>query len=398
MRGIYFDCFSGASGDMIIGALLDAGLPLDALRAELDKLKLPGCRVEARRVERGGLAGTKFDVVIDGHEHAHRGLGSILEMIDASALSDRVKRDSARVFRRLAEAEAKVHNTHVEEVHFHEVGAVDAIIDVTGACIGLERLGVGHVAVSALPTGRGFVRCAHGRLPVPAPATAALLVGFPLAPSEVESELTTPTGAAILTTLGETFGVRPAMTLEAVGFGAGAKDFEGFPNLLRVFVGQVASSAESDRSLGGTRDRVRVLETNIDDMPAQVYEVVFEKLFAAGALDVWTTPIQMKKGRPAVMLSAIVPEAARAAAEEAIFRETTTFGIRSYEADRRKLERESARVQTEFGAVGVKIGRLGGRVVTVSPEYEDCRRIASERGVALKDVCDRARLAARNLK
>ncbi len=389
MRCIYFDCFSGASGDMIVGALLDAGLELEVLRRELDRLKLPGYHIEATRVSRGGISGTKFDVVIEKAAGERRGLNDILKIIQESGLGERVRRDSVRIFRRLAQAEAKVHDTDTDEVHFHEIGAVDAIVDVVGAVVGLEKLGIERVTVSALRTGTGFVECEHGRLPVPAPATAALLEGYPVTASDVEAELTTPTGAAVLTTLGEHFGACASMQLTAVGYGAGGRDLEETPNLLRVMIGETPAKAETDR--------MWVLETNIDDMPAELFEVLFEKLFAAGVMDVFTTPIQMKKGRPAVKLSTIVSEELRSTAEEIIFRETTTFGIRAYEVERRKLTRESVKVHTEFGEVTVKLGRLGDELLTVSPEYEDCKRLAAEHGITLKELYEKARAAARDL-
>ena len=389
MRVIYFDCASGASGDMIVGAMLDAGVSVETLTGELAKLGVGGFHVETRRVTRGGIAGAKFDVVIDTPAHAHRHLSHIRKIINESTLSDRVKRDASRVFERLAEAEARVHDVAVEKVHFHEVGAVDAIVDVVSAAVCLESLGIDAIVSSALPTGCGFVTCAHGTLPVPAPATAALLEGFPVAASDVEAELTTPTGAAILTTLAERFGGRPAMTLTAIGSGAGSKDLPETPNLLRVFVGETEHAADVDR--------MWLLETNIDDMPAELFEGVFEKLLDAGAVDVFTTPIGMKRSRPGVKLSALVSRDLRARAEEIIFRETTTFGIRACEVSRRKLRRESVRVETGLGEVAVKLGRLGDELITVSPEYRDCKRVADAEGVALKEVYEKARLAARTL-
>jgi len=386
MRCIYFDCSSGASGDMIVGALLDAGLPLKTLREELGRLQLPGYRVKAARVKRRGIAGTKFDVVIETRRHEHRRLKDVLDIVRRSTLSERVQQDVERVFRRLAQAEAFVHGTTAEEATFHEVGAVDSIVDVVGAVVGLEQLDIAQVAVSALATGSGFVECEHGRFPVPAPAVAELLKGFPITSGEIEMELTTPTGAAVLTTLGGHFGKMPSMTVESVGYGAGARDPAEMPNLLRVVIGETPVRAESDR--------VWVLETNIDDMSSELFEVLFERLFAAGALDVFTTAIQMKKGRPAVKLSVLAPEELRSRAEEIIFRETTTFGIRAYEVERRKLERQSVRVRTKFGEVRVKLGRLGGELLTASPEYEDCRRAAARGGIALKEVYEEARRAA----
>jgi uncharacterized protein (TIGR00299 family) protein len=390
VRCVYFECLSGAAGDMIIAAMLDAGMDVEVLRRELARLNLAGFRVEAEKVRRNGIAATHFHVLMLEHDHEHRHLHHVEKIIDASALSGRVKRDAKRVFGRLARAEADVHGTSVEEVHFHEVGAIDAIVDIVGAAICLEAMGIERVEVSPLRTGTGFVECAHGRLPVPAPATAELLKGYPTAPGDVEAELLTPTGAAVLTTLGERFGAMPAMTVSAVGYGAGTRDLGGTPNVLRAFVGECESRA--------TADRVCVLETNIDDMPAELFEVLFERLFAAGALDVFTTSIQMKKGRPAVMLSVITGEDGRARAEEIIFRETTTFGVRSTVMDRRKLDRETVTVSTPLGELRVKLGRLDGEIVTVSPEYEDCRRTAAERNVPLKNVYDEARLAARRLR
>ncbi len=395
MKTIYFDCFSGISGDMTLGALVDAGLPLADLKKDLAALRLDGFRLRARKVTRSGIGGTKLDVILTEHEHhhdhdhGHRHLSDILGIIAKSKLNSAVKRDASAVFQRLGEAEAKVHRVGIEEIHFHEVGAVDAIVDVVGACAGLARLGVERIVAAPIPTGHGFVDCAHGRLPVPAPATAMLLKGFPIASSDVEAELTTPTGAAILTTLADSFGAMPSMTVERVGWGAGSRELEGQANLLRVFIGETGESPE--------RDRVRVLETNIDDLSPQVFEAVFERLFEAGALDVWAEPIQMKKSRPATKLCAIVPESLRAKAEEILFRETTTFGVRSWEADRSKLAREFARVKTRFGELTVKIGRLGGRAVTVAPEYEDAKRAAAKHGVAVRVVMDAARGAAAGL-
>ena len=386
MRCIYFDCSSGASGDMIVGALLDAGLSLRTLRRQLKRLKLPGYRVAAGKVTRRGIAGTKFDVVIDAREHEHRRLKDVLDIVRRSTLSARVRSDVERIFRRLAGAEAKVHGTTPDKVAFHEVGAVDSIVDVVAAAVGLEQLDIGEVAVSPLATGSGTVECRHGRFPVPAPAVVELLKGFPVVPGELEMELTTPTGAAVLTTLGAHFGRMPAMTIESVGCGAGTRDPAEMPNLLRVLIGEKPSRAESDR--------MWVLETNIDDMPAELFEVLFEKLFEAGVMDVFTTAIQMKKGRPAVKLSVIAPDDVRSRAEEIIFRETTTFGVRAYEVERRKLERESVRVRTRFGPIRVKLGRMHGELLTASPEYEDCRRAAGRIGVALKQVYEEARRAA----
>ena len=386
MRCIYFDCSNGASGDMIVAALLDAGLPLQTLRRELRRLNLPRYRIKAAKVARRGIAGTQFDVIVHARRHEHRRLKDVLDIVRRSTLSDRVQGDVERIFRRLARAEASVHGTTPDRIAFHEVGAVDSIVDVVAAAVALEQLGVTEIAVSPFAVGSGAVVCQHGRFPVPAPAVVELLKGFPVVPGELEMELTTPTGAAVLTTLGGHFGKMPPQTIESAGYGAGARDPAEMPNLLRVIIGEKLSPAQSDR--------MWVLETNIDDMPAELFEVLFEKLFAAGVMDVFTTAIQMKKGRPAVKLSVIAPGEVRSRAEEIIFRETTTFGIRAYEVERRKLERQSVQVRTRFGPVRVKLGRMHGELLTASPEYEDCRRAAARSGGALREVYEEARRAA----
>lgn len=373
MNLAYFDCFSGASGDMILGALLDVGLELAALESELSKLGLDGYQLSSERVKRRGLAGTKFTVHLSSQEQPHRHLHHLETLIRGSGLSESVKERSLRVFGRLAEAEAAVHGTCVQEVHFHEVGAVDAVIDIVGAAIGLELLGVDEVHCSPLTTGSGFVNCEHGRLPVPAPATAELIKGVPSQAGDVEKELLTPTGAAILTTISESFGPRPCFTVNSTGYGAGGRDLEAQPNLLRVFLGPHESSAE--------RDQVWVVETNLDDISGEAVGFASERLFQAGALDVFSVPIQMKKSRPAVLLTAITDQEHLDAVEDLLLEETTTFGVRRHLADRRKLEREILTVETLYGPVRVKVGRMAGRVVKVSPEYEDCRKLAKQQAL-----------------
>jgi uncharacterized protein (TIGR00299 family) protein len=299
-RVVYFDCPSGASGDMILGALVDAGVPVESLRAELDKLNLAGWTLQAREVRRGAFRATKVDVVLDGAvAQPHRHLRDITAILEASALAPAVIEQATRIFRRLAEAEARVHGTSVEDVHFHEVGAVDAIVDVVGAVVGLRLLGVDAVHVSALPMGGGFVEGAHGRMPVPGPGTAELLRGFPVVDSGVRAELVTPTGAAILTTLAAGAGRMPDLTVERVGYGAGTKDLPGTPNVLRCFVGQTAGSAATET--------IVQLETTIDDMSPQLYEPLLERLLEAGALDVFLTPVIMKRSRPGTVLTARSP-------------------------------------------------------------------------------------------
>jgi len=379
MRIAWFDCFSGASGDMILGACLDAGAPIEAVRAELATLPLAGYELLAQKIRKQGFAATQVEVRMDpAAERPHRHLKHVRQIIEDSRLSDRVKARAVAVFTRLAEAEAAAHGTTIEKVHFHEVGAVDAIVDVVGACVALDLLGVDEVRCSPIPTGTGTVTCEHGVMPVPAPGTANLLRGVPLAACDEPAELTTPTGAAILTTLATAFGPLPAMTLERTGYGAGRREGRTRPNLLRVLLGRSQADRESDEIL--------VIEANIDDSTPEVLGYVVEKLLTAGAVDAFCTPIYMKKNRPAVMITALVEPARQSAIEDIILGETTTFGLRSYRAGRTKLDRSHVVVETPYGAIRVKVGRRGGRLVTASPEFEDCRAAAERAGVPLREV------------
>ncbi len=393
MRIAYFDCFSGISGDMILGALIDAGVSLESLRRELGKLPLGGYELTSRPVKRSGLAGTKVDVLLEKHSedphghHHHRNLNDILEILAASTLEEGVRRRAEQVFRRLAEAEARVHETTVDQIHFHEVGAVDAIVDIVGACIGLELLGVQEIFGSPVPVGSGFVECAHGRLPVPAPAVVELLKGYRVAGTDLVGELTTPTGAAILTTLASDCGPMPSMTTEMVGYGAGQKEFPNNPNLLRLIIGEDATSSSADV--------VWRLETNLDDMNPELMGYLFERLFAEGALDVFNTPVQMKKNRPATQLVVLCTAYQKDAIERVLFTETTTFGLREMLCHRRKLTRQLVKVHTELGELTLKVGSLDGKVCTVAPEYECCLEIARKQGVPLKEVYARAEEAYR---
>jgi len=381
----YLDCFSGISGDMLLGALVDAGLSLEDLRADLAHLPLSGYALRAERVTRGGIAGTQVSVEV-GPEQPRRGLQDILSVIDRADLAREVNDQARSVFLRLAEAEARVHNRPVDEVHFHEVGAVDAIVDVVGACCGLRRLGIGELYSSPLPVGGGWVEAAHARLPVPAPATAELLKGLPCYGGPVEAELVTPTGAAIVSTLCRSFGPMPAMTVRSVGWGAGRKDLP-HPNLLRLFLGDAAAQTQEQRLV--------VLETNLDDMNPEFFEHLTDRLLAAGALDVFYTPIVMKKSRPATLVSVVAEPERAGALSEIIFRETSTLGIRRQEVLRRCLDREWQEVETPYGRVRMKIGRLGSEAVTAAPEYEDCRRLAQQSGAALKAIYEAALTAFR---
>ncbi|MCC2668347.1 MAG: hypothetical protein K0Q72_818 [Armatimonadetes bacterium] len=477
MRVAYLDCIGGISGDMTLGALLDAGVDRAALEAGLRTLNLPNWELQVGRTRKSGIAGTKVEVVVGGaaagnapmmrvppddapletsghtHSHSHththseshthshaetyvhdtristaighrpartasptppvtstpsgagnarppehlnnahshdgsvtRTFGDVAALIRASGLPEVVKERAERVYRRLAEAEAAVHGASLETVHFHEVGAVDSIVDVVGSVYGLYLLGIERVICSPLPNGKGFVRCAHGLMPIPPPATAELLKGCPLRQVDVEGELVTPTGAALASALAESFGPLPGFTVREVGYGAGGKDFP-FPNLLRIVVGD-------DDTAPAEATTVTLIEANIDDMSPQVYDSAFTALFAAGALDVWITPIQMKKNRPAHTLSVLCEPAAAEQVTGVLFAETTTLGVRSTEWKRSCLQREWVSVETPYGAVRVKVGRQAGELRTATPEYEDCRERAVERGVPVKLVQAAATAAA----
>lgn len=379
----YFDCFSGISGDMTLGALVDAGVGIDALRAELAKLNLAGYELKDEKTTRSGIAAVKVHVVIDEKGQPSRHLADILKIINASSLSASIKEKSGLIFKRLAEAEAKVHATTPDEVHFHEVGAVDAIIDIVGSVIGLELLGVTQVLASPVNVGSGTVQTSHGMFPIPAPATAELLKGIPMCQSSMQFELATPTGAAIISTLASSFGPLPPMRVNRIAHGAGNKDFPGQPNILRLFTGESAASYEEDTSL--------VIETNIDDMNPQVYDYLIERLMKAGAQDAYLTPIIMKKGRPAILLSVLTDRGKADDLLNVIFCETTSIGVRIHEVGRKKLSREIGEIETKFGKVRVKIGKRGDEVLNVSPEYEDCRKIAEEKNVPLKIVMAEAK-------
>ncbi|PYM25547.1 MAG: nickel pincer cofactor biosynthesis protein LarC [Candidatus Rokuibacteriota bacterium] len=390
MKTVYFDCPSGASGDMILGALVDVGVPLEALRAELAKLGLTGWSLSAREVRRGAFRATKVDVQVEaGAHHVHRHLGDIVRVLEASGLAPAIVAAAVKIFRRLAEAEARVHGGSVDEVHFHEVGAVDAIVDVTGAVLGLHLLGAEAVHVSALPIGGGFVEGPHGRMPIPGPGTAELLRNFPVVDTGVQAELVTPTGAAILTTLAAGAGRMPAMTVERVGYGAGTRDLPGTPNVLRVFAGSTAGE--------GASETVAQVETTIDDMSPQLYEPLMERLFEAGALDVFLTPVIMKRSRPGTVLTALCPPERVSDLSRVLFEESSTIGVRWTEVARARLEREMVTIPTAYGALPFKVSRLGGRVVTVTPEFAEVVRLAREKSLAVREVLDQARADARRL-
>jgi len=443
MKTLYLDLFSGVSGDMFIGALLDLGVDADRLERELKKLRLDGYHLHVTRRQKSGIEGVKFDVHLAGHhhhEHAHeshhasrithhnrhhhhhddqRNFGEIQKLIHRSKLSSWVKKKSVEVFRRIAEAEGKIHGVPPAQVHFHEVGAVDSIVDIVGACIGLEMLGKPRVLASPVSEGTGWVDCAHGRFPVPAPATLAILGarGIGVTQCDEPHELVTPTGAALLAEFAESFGPMDGLVAEKIGFGLGTRENRTRPNVLRAVLGKsgkrhVTSDAkgirhsDSDIVSPVTRhvshrdwetDRIAVLETNLDDINAEVLGHFVEIALASGALDVFHTPIQMKKNRPGVLLTVLCAETDADKFSEMILRQTSAFGVRRTLAERRKLKREFATVKTRFGPVTVKVGRLGGKIVQAAPEFESCRKLAAKAGVPLKDAYNAAIRAGKTL-
>ncbi|HMP03710.1 MAG TPA: nickel pincer cofactor biosynthesis protein LarC [Gemmatales bacterium] len=383
MRQAHFDCFSGISGDMTLAALLSAGVPEAAIRAGLASLGLP-LSLTVEPTHRAGLAALAVTIGTEDHQ-PQRSLSDVLEIIGRATLTPRQRQWAEAIFRRLAQAEAKVHGVGLEEVHFHEVGALDSIADVVGAAIGLDLLAVDRFTSRAVPPGQGTVKAAHGIMPVPAPATAELLRGVPLATTPVKGELTTPTGAAILTTVVSEWTDQPEMTIEAIGYGAGSKDFPQQANVLRLLVGEPVQTDAAET------DAVWVIETNLDDVPGELIGYALERLFAAGALDVFTQPIGMKKQRPGILLTVLAPTAALAAVEETLFQETGTFGIRRTLAVRSKRSRHAVVVHTPWGPVAGKVGTWRGQHTVFAPEYEDCARLAREHSLPLPVVYEKVR-------
>jgi len=385
MKTIYFDCFAGASGDMILGAMVAAGVNPDLLAQHLKLLNVDGFNVQFKHVTRAGL-GSTYAVVETAHEHKHRHLSDILKIIDNSALSAGVKKRASQIFTRLAEAEARVHNQPIEKIHFHEVGALDAIVDVIGAAICFELLGIERFISSPVHVGSGFVQMEHGQFPVPPPAVAELLKGVPFYSTEIKGELLTPTGAAIITTVSEGYGPMPSMESSTVAYGAGTREYDNFPNVLRVFVGETLGDEPRV-------ERLLMIETNIDDLSPQVLGHVMDQAFDLGALDCYFTPVQMKKNRPGILLSILCEHRLKNQLMQLLFIETTTLGIRTYEVERRALERTTVPVETPYGPIDVKVARLNGQVVNEMPEFEQCRRAAKESGVPLKRVEEAVRVA-----
>jgi len=369
---------------MTLAALVDAGVPLEALQDAIDSLNIPGCRLVAEQVKRHGFRATHVRIEHEP-EHAHRHLHHIVAMIEGSRLTPAQQDLAKRIFQKIGEAEAKVHGTTLEKIHFHEVGAVDSIADICGAAVGLNLLGVDRIVASPVPTGTGYIKIAHGRVSVPAPATAELLRGIPLVETSINSELTTPTGAAILATVADSFGPLPGMRIETIGYGAGTAELREQANVLRLIVG------ESEDGLA--TDQIWVLETNLDDISGELIGHCTTKLAEAGALDVYTTAVQMKKNRPGVVLTVLCPALLVNKLEKIIFRETTTLGVRRWPVSRHKLERRPYQVETPWGPVAGKLAWIAGMPESFSPEYESCREVAEKHQVPLKDVFEAARRA-----
>jgi uncharacterized protein (TIGR00299 family) protein len=392
MRSLYFDCFSGISGDMTIGALLDLGLDFEYLKAELKKLPMDGYELKSSRVTRANISAMKFDVIVEGHEHGHthemgqsrphfhRKASEILSMIQESRLNGNARKIATGIFQKLAISEGNVHHMPPEDVEFHEVGAVDSIIDTVGAAIGFDALGIEQFVCSPINVGSGFIHCQHGIYPVPAPATADLLREATIYSKHVNTELVTPTGAAILAAVVNRFEPLQSFVTHKIGYGAGTKTFAEFPNCLRLMMGEQTGVGS------GHSDEVIVMEANIDDMTPQNLGYVTDRLLEAGALDVIVIPVQMKKSRPGHLLQILSSSERVAEISTIVFRETTTIGVRQYKATRSTLEREMVSVETEYGRVSVKVSRFKGKVVNVAPEYEDCARLAREKNVPLKEV------------
>jgi pyridinium-3,5-bisthiocarboxylic acid mononucleotide nickel chelatase len=394
-RVLYLDCFSGISGDMALGAMLDAGLSIDELTQALGSLALGDAHVHAARVLRAGVSATKFTVHDHSHEaahnhdhdphaarsthrHAHRSLSDIFILIDRSSLSPPGRARAKAMFQRLAEAEAAIHQMPVDQVHLHEVGALDSIIDIVGIVFAMEWAGADRIVSSPLNVGGGMVHSAHGVFPVPAPATVTLLGDVPVYSRGAENELVTPTGALIVSTYAASFGPLPSMTIERVGYGAGERDDPRTPNVLRVFIGRAADQPAAER--------VTVIECEIDDMNPQIFGVAMDRLYAAGALEVFYVPIQMKKSRPGTLLTVLAPPERRPALAEVIFRETTTIGLRHYDVDRECLQREIVPVDTPIGTIRFKIAWRDGRVMNAVPEFEDCAKLAETNNLPVKEV------------
>ncbi len=376
---------------MTVGALLDAGLKIDTLEKELNKLGLSGYQLEVNKVLKKGISATQFKVKIK-EEGVHRRFKDILDIFEKSKLNEEIKKETEKIFFNIAQAESKIHQKDIDKIHFHEIGGLDSIIDITSAVIGIKTLGIEEIYSSALPVGKGFVKCAHGVIPVPAPATLELLKNIPTYSGGIESEMITPTGAGIIGTLAKSFGERPSMKIEMTGYGAGEKEFT-IPNLLRVSIGEKILKDENSKD-GYISDEAVLIESNIDDMNPEFYDYIMEKLFSKGALDVFLTPIQMKKNRPAHMLSIIVYKQNLEEILEVLFSESTTLGIRLREIKRLRLDQQNFIAETKYGKIKIKVAMFKGEMKNIAPEYEDCKKVAKQHQIPLKKVYEEAKKIA----
>ncbi len=392
-RIAYFDCYSGISGDMILGALVDLGVDPGKIRKALKTLDLKGYKLKTSRVQRGLITGTKAQVSLTkpSHHHSARKYSDIKKLIANSGISATAKKNSLEIFKRIAQVEAVIHNTTMEKIHFHEVGAVDSIVDIVGGVVAIESLQLDKIYASPLNVGEGFVQCAHGCLPVPAPATLKLLQGIPVFSSGVKKELTTPTGAAMIGFYADKFGSLPAMTIIGDGYGAGDHIIPEMPNMLRVVLGEISAQPAKPKEFD---EELVLIESNIDDMNPEFYEGTMESLFRAGALDVYLTPIIMKKSRPANKISVLAHEADRQVMSEILLHETSSFGVRYYRIGRTVLEREIKTVKTKWGLVKIKLGKLNGKVIQISPEYEDCKNVSRKTKVTVKNIYEESQSQA----
>lgn len=385
MKILYYDCFAGISGDMNLGAMIDLGVDKGFLISELAKLNLSGYKIEVSRGKRHHIEGTHVNVILTNKQdkHPHRNLKDIGQIIDSSSLNERVKTTSKTMFQKLAEAESKIHGMPIEKIHFHEVGAVDSIVDIVGAAICFDSLKIGKVICSPVELGGGFVKCKHGTLPIPAPATMEILHGVPVKTGAVQSETTTPTGAAILATLVDEFTEKTDFTINKLGYGIGSKDMD-IPNILRVCFGE--KTEEPSYGKGVEREKAVVIECNIDDMNPELYEHVMEKLFSKGALDTYLSSLIMKKSRPGIILSVLCNPSKEREIIETIFKETTTLGVRKYSVDKFNLKRDFKKIKTKFGEITVKTAYYNDKIIRVKPEYEECKRIAGEKNVSIQEI------------
>ncbi len=378
MKALYFDLIGGASGDMILGAMVDAGLSIDKLKELLSGLNLKEFDIQAKIVDKNGFTATKVDVLVT-EQPPERHLKEIKDIIQKSSLPPAVQNRALQIFERIAKTEATIHNKSIDQVHLHELGGTDTIIDITGTLLALDHLEISKIYASPVPLGKGFVKGAHGQIPLPSPATISLLKGIPIYGRDIDAELVTPTGAALLAELVDNFGPAPPIVLETVGYGAGGRDLP-IPNLLRVLIGEISPSDSA------TLDRLAVLETNLDDLNPEIYPYVVESLFAAGALDVTLTPIQMKKNRPGTQIQVLCEPSMMDSMRSILFRETTTLGIKQIMVDRYSLPRTIREVETPYGKIRVKIAEISPNIKKISPEFEDCRRAAQEHGIPITDI------------